>query len=577
MADEPEDKKKPGPKPDPSVKENLKSARENAESNKKTLKLAELRANIEKKASIEQANIKKLIESGNVKQAQQAQSQLDAFVAAAATPNNENQLAARLQDLNTLGEQIAQSVETTNTGIETAINNDEQLQSLKALNERMSEQNQLQADTLETQEKIENLNGFFGRTSTAETRELQRSFTEAQAMLTAAVESGDATAEAIALETLNELGKQAGNIEKERENAKIQDEQNSTLSRIASSSESMAGKFDDFASNVGGGAGFVGLLLGIGLATGVIDPEAFAEKVKEVFTNIKNTIRGIIGIFTGEEGSLDLIKENVGTFFGLLGGLALVLGGPILRGLAMLMKVAKVVRAFILMQWVPGMIAMLSGMMASFMAMLMNPVGLIVLGIAAAFAAFGLILVKIRDAMGFSSIGDVIILTIAVVKDAMNEFINVFIKIGKKVASLAGGIAGVLGFEVPAFISNLADKELLPTDNAVKKKAELKEKARQEQIEQNEAEIEQEIPPLQGAEGIDLSQVSGISAEDMAATQGQNFDLNQAQLGGQPILNQVSRGGNTQVDNSSQVTTILESPRTATSNVLGSNSRLSYR
>ena len=108
----------------------------------------------------------------------------------------------------------------------------------------------------------------------------------------------------------------------------------------------------------------------------------------------------------------------------MLGGLILVLGGPLLKGLSALVKVAQAVRSFVTLTWVPGMITMLSGMMSSFMAMLMNPVGLIVIGIAAAFALVGVALAKIRDAMGFTSIFDVIMLGLAHLKDAFGHLVN---------------------------------------------------------------------------------------------------------------------------------------------------------
>lgn len=554
MPEDPKDMKPLEPKKDDT---SVKTAQENLKATEKSVSLQELSTKFGAKQAELTNKIAALQEAGEDKRASDLLSSLgDIGAIFERGPKSEAVMLKRLEDLDKIASNIESVENTLENQIADAIGSDEELQSLKALNDRMAQQNKIDSDILSAQEKIEQLQGFFGRTATEESKALEASFETAIANLKEAQADGNAVAQALAEEQIQAILEGAESEEKRRENQKAQEEANSTLSRIASSSENMAGKFDDFASNVGGGAGFVGLLLGIGLATGVIDPEKFAETLQDVFEKIRAVIVGIIGIFKGTAGSVELITNNFGVFAAMLGTLALFLGGPLLRGLSALMQVAKVVRGFIMLQWVPGMIAMLSGMMSSFMAMLMNPVGLIVIGIAAAFAAVGVMLTKIRDALGFTSIMDVIMLGLAHVQDALAHFGNFFITIAQKIAGLASGVLEMFGFEVPDFITDLANAEMLSTDNASKRKEELLQKAEEAKAEQLEQEVQTLDPTT-----MDITQIPGISATDIETAQAQNFDLSQAQLGGQPISTVVQTNSNP-VRNNSTVTNIVSSSTT---------------
>ena len=554
MPEDPKDMKPLEPKKDDT---SVKTAQENLKATEKSVSLQELSTKFGAKQAELTNKIAALQEAGEDKRASDLLSSLgDIGAIFERGPKSEAVMLKRLEDLDKIASNIESVENTLENQIADAIGSDEELQSLKALNDRMAQQNKIDSDILSAQEKIEQLQGFFGRTVTEESKALEASFETAIANLKEAQADGNAVAQALAEEQIQAILEGAESEEKRRENQKAQEEANSTLSRIASSSENMAGKFDDFASNVGGGAGFVGLLLGIGLATGVIDPEKFAETLQDVFEKIRAVIVGIIGIFKGTAGSVELITNNFGVFAAMLGTLALFLGGPLLRGLSALMQVAKVVRGFIMLQWVPGMIAMLSGMMSSFMAMLMNPVGLIVIGIAAAFAAVGVMLTKIRDALGFTSIMDVIMLGLAHVQDALAHFGNFFITIAQKIAGLASGVLEMFGFEVPDFITDLANAEMLSTDNASKRKEELLQKAEEAKAEQLEQEVQTLDPTT-----MDITQIPGISATDIETAQAQNFDLSQAQLGGQPISTVVQTNSNP-VRNNSTVTNIVSSSTT---------------
>ena len=554
MPEDPKDMKPLEPKKDDI---SVKTAQENLKATEKSVSLQELSTKFGAKQAELTNKIAALQEAGEDKRASDLLSSLgDIGAIFERGPKSEAVMLKRLEDLDKIASNIESVENTLENQIADAIGSDEELQSLKALNDRMAQQNKIDSDILSAQEKIEQLQGFFGRTATEESKALEASFETAIANLKEAQADGNAVAQALAEEQIQAILEGAESEEKRRENQKAQEEANSTLSRIASSSENMAGKFDDFASNVGGGAGFVGLLLGIGLATGVIDPEKFAETLQDVFEKIRAVIVGIIGIFKGTAGSVELITNNFGVFAAMLGTLALFLGGPLLRGLSALMQVAKVVRGFIMLQWVPGMIAMLSGMMSSFMAMLMNPVGLIVIGIAAAFAAVGVMLTKIRDALGFTSIMDVIMLGLAHVQDALAHFGNFFITIAQKIAGLASGVLEMFGFEVPDFITDLANAEMLSTDNASKRKEELLQKAEEAKAEQLEQEVQTLDPTT-----MDITQIPGISATDIETAQAQNFDLSQAQLGGQPISTVVQTNSNP-VRNNSTVTNIVSSSTT---------------
>ena len=450
-------------------------------------------------------------------------------------PMNINTLNKRMEELDAINqnlERAAERAEDQKRILESQIARDDTVNSLSQLNESLKAQTDSMETVTDAQKGIEKLQGFFGRTQTENSKILKEAFEEGQKNLQEAIESGNVEGQQLALAQLQAVKEGAESEEKRREAEKAQEEANDSLEKIAKGTENMANSFENFAGNIAGGAGFLAGIAGLALL--FFDPEKFISIMTKTIQSITKILQDIVSVFRGEEGSVDnlleTIKNNFGVFAGLLGGLILVLGGPLLKGLSALVKVAQAVRSFVTLTWVPGMITMLSGMMSSFMAMLMNPVGLIVIGIAAAFALVGVALTKIRDAMGFTSIFDVIMLGLAHLKDAFGHLVN---SIGGMVNFILGIVekfGSFLGFEI-----ELPEIPEMSTDNAARKRVELEEKAAQAELDKKNQEIKEQVEPQ-------IVPPLPTTGDELQAANMENFDLSQLQnLGSKSSTNVVQQ------------------------------------
>ena len=450
-------------------------------------------------------------------------------------PMNINTLNKRMEELDAINqnlERAAERAEDQKRILESQIARDDTVNSLSQLNESLKAQTDSMETVTDAQKGIEKLQGFFGRTQTENSKILKEAFEEGQKNLQEAIESGNVEGQQLALAQLQAVKEGAESEEKRREAEKAQEEANDSLEKIAKGTENMANSFENFAGNIAGGAGFLAGIAGLALL--FFDPEKFISIMTKTIQSITKILQDIVSVFRGEEGSVDnlleTIKNNFGVFAGLLGGLILVLGGPLLKGLSALVKVAQAVRSFITLTWVPGMITMLSGMMSSFMAMLMNPVGLIVIGIVAAFALVGVALAKIRDAMGFTSIFDVIMLGLAHLKDAFGHLVN---SIGGMVNFILGIVekfGSFLGFEI-----EIPEIPEMSTDNAARKRVELEEKAAQAELDKKNQEIKEQVEPQ-------IIPPLPTTGDELQAANMENFDLSQLQnLGSKSSTNVVQQ------------------------------------
>lgn len=450
-------------------------------------------------------------------------------------PMNINTLNKRMEELDAINqnlERAAERAEDQKRILESQIARDDTVNSLSQLNESLKAQTDSMETVTDAQKGIEKLQGFFGRTQTENSKILKEAFEEGQKNLQEAIESGNVEGQQLALAQLQAVKEGAESEEKRREAEKAQEEANDSLDKIAKGTENMANSFENFAGNIAGGAGFLAGIAGLALL--FFDPEKFISIMTKTIQSITKILQDIVSVFRGEEGSVDnlleTIKNNFGVFAGLLGSLILVLGGPLLKGLSALVKVAQAVRSFVTLTWVPGMITMLSGMMSSFMAMLMNPVGLIVIGIAAAFALVGVALAKIRDAMGFTSIFDVIMLGLAHLKDAFGHLVN---SIGGMVNFILGIVekfGSFLGFEI-----ELPEIPEMSTDNAARKRVELEEKAAQAELDKKNQEIKEQVEPQ-------IVPPLPTTGDELQAANMENFDLSQLQnLGSKSSTNVVQQ------------------------------------
>lgn len=161
------------------------------------------------------------------------------------------------------------------------------------------------------------------------------------------------------------------------------------------------------------------------------------------------------------------------------------LGGKFMKLLKGMRAAAIAFRAFMMLTFFPAMGAALMGMATSLLAILVPfaiPIA-IGLAIAAVVGLIALAMIKMRDALGFASVFDLITLTLAHAKDGFAHLNNFLADIVDWVADIIekGGKFIGFDFELPRI-------ERLATDNMAKTMVELKEKGR----EQKEKEAEEE-------------------------------------------------------------------------------------
>lgn len=491
--------------------------------------------------------IEDLNSRGEGKRAEQIQVAMDSVLETLKSSNNGKALENRLKEMNNLNEQANNILEANKNIIE----GDETVNRLSQLSESI----QGQTDVIETQTKNDNeskksLNKLLMTTKAGDPfiQQLQEDFNTSQANLQAAIESGNQQDIDLALAQVKATQDTIQSEEDKRESIAKQEEANSLLANMADGIENFGGK----------AAKTAGFLAGIaGLATLFFSPETFAKIVKKAIDVVKNIVSVVDDFINGDfESAGETIKENFGTFATILGvGIIGVLpkllrafrvlqtafttfrvfmasefvanmmanlksmmssvGGAFMKVFRGLTKMFTVFRVFMMTSFIPSMIAGFSGMMAAMVPILaaMAPILLPILAIGALFGVIAFALTKVRDAMGFTSVFDVIMYGLSFIQDGFAHLGNVFIRIAKKIAGLGARLLEFLGVDVPDWVYKARDMELMRTDNAARKKAELQAKAEEERITKAEEARKQQELNAQGAgtEMMDLSTENALA------------------------------------------------------------------
>ena len=377
---------------------------------------------------------------------------------------------------------------------------EEQTKSLKELVDTLKEQSGNVKSNVEAsvdvEKSLKSLEGFMGYKSNEETLILREQFDKLKATMDEQVKLQEAGLPFnqnlldSAQDQLEVLKEGIQSEEDKREAIAKQEEANNLLLKMSNAFDKGLGKVKETG----------GFLAGIaGLAALVLDPQAFANGLIKVIGFVQDMVDVVEKVFAGDfEGAATLIKDNGGIIAAVLGGVLLWNMGKILKGISLFIKGFKIFRLFMMATFIPAIGAALTGIMSAMAPIIaaMLPILLPVLAIAALFGIIGFALVKIRDALGFTSVLDVIMLGVAYLQDAFAfvgniviDIVNFIMGIVNKVASW---IPGLDDFEVPKI-------ERMKTDNAERKKAELEEKAAQAEL---QAALDAEDPPKTGMEGI---------------------------------------------------------------------------
>ena len=355
------------------------------------------------------------------------------------------------------------------------------------------------ADAVALEKQLDKLGGVLGSNSTEQSNALISEFKSIKGQL------DNPDLNPLEREVLNaeldQIAKGADAEEERREKQKEVEDSQSVLLRIANGTNKMAAGFDSFRDGLLKGGGIIAALGAIALI--FFDPETLMKGVTIALEKINEIVAAVGKIIDGDwKGGLNDLLGFAGDNKLIIAGVALLFGGSILRGLGSMFTTAKSLSGFIgkvskviktvslalraaALASATAMGSMLTGMIA-FLAPFAIPIA-IAAGIALIVAGIGYALTKLRDALGFTSVFDVIMLGVAYLKDGFAHVGNVVIDIYNKIMDIIGGFASWLGFDLP----DLKMKRL-STDNAERKKTELEEKARAEAAEKAKAkEIEE--------------------------------------------------------------------------------------
>lgn len=207
-----------------------------------------------------------------------------------------------------------------------------------------------------------------------------------------------------------------------------------------------------------------------------------------IFGKILNAIKIVRAAFIALQVGILVTSANISTMLAPGGALSLV--G---RAITFLRAGFMALTAFTMTTLIPTL-----GSIVTTMAIAIAPFLPIVIGIGLAIAGIVFLLNKAKEALGFESIGDLMIFGVESMKDGFSRMGNLFIKIAKKIAGMGSKLLSMLGIGVPDFVDDLANMELLETDRAQKFRE--KTLARQEEEKLKKAQTtgtaESEIPEM---------------------------------------------------------------------------------
>lgn len=417
------------------------------------------------------------------------------------------------------------------------------------------------SDSIKELEKV----SLFGNKENTES--IKRSYEIAQEKILAAQASGNQKLLAAAKKELDLVEKGVQSEEKRREAAAAQEEQNSTLLRIAKSSENMGEKLGKAGSTALKAGGFLAGIAGLFIL--FTDPETLEKIITKVVKTANDIIQGIVKVFQGDfSGALEKFKGHGLALTGIFLSIGLLFGGKVIAAFSVLLKVTRglmvamrVFRVFMMGPFIGGMTAAFTGMMAAITPILaaLAPILLPILAIAAVFGLIYLGLEKMRESLGFTSIFDVLQLGLAHLKDAFGHIVNTVGGIVNFIMGIVEKFGRFLGFDI-----DIPEIPQMDVDNAAKKKIELKAKAEQAELEKQRKE--QEERNLVSPRNTEIPEVStGMNMEQL---QSESSAIKLDTQRDKPINNVNSVSANTN-NNQSNIQNITYSPMSPAAYALG--------
>lgn len=378
----------------------------------------------------------------------------------------------------------------------------------------------------------------------------------------------------IGQEELNKIMKEVSeginDREKQREAERAAELQNMALTQIGQSINKVGSSLGDFA---GKAVKTGGLLAGLaGLVLGVIDPELLMKIITDLTTGFLDLVQGFMAFFQGDfETFQTKIKDNLGLFIGIMGGILFYFAGPLLTtlgglftGMAKLVRAMKVFRGFMIFKFGAGMMSAFTTMMGILGPILLTlgPILLIGVTIAAAF-----MLLKEHLGEG-ASIMDTMKYGALMLIDALSAILNGLTFIPRKIFEFLGGgrlARWIFGDEVGDMVDNFLG-EGFKTNRSAEFKENLQARENKKKRDANlvrEAELEGVFDDELAAAGV-----GSTTGDDIEALQNRQFDLKMAQTS---RVGTTNIGGSSAISNQSStnnITTIQYSQPTPSSQMI---------
>lgn len=376
--------------------------------------------------------------------------------------------------------------------------------------------------------KLREMNAFSNLEANEASNEMSQKFNELSSVLENPEASDDE--KRMAQLQLDELKKAADDEEERREKQAEADKMASLWGRMEEGINRSADNLEGMRNNLLKGGGIVAVLGSLALL--FIDPETLFEGIKRGLEILRNIIQGIKDFIAGDmETRFQMIRDNLGPIAGALTVLGIVFLPSILRGFTTIGNIASgigkflgvmrkgflVLRGLIFGAATANAVAG-GGVLAMFSAALvpLAPVIAIGLAIAAAIGVFAYLMTKLRDAMGLSSVMDLIFIAWGYVKDAFAHIGNIYIRIANVVMGWIEKVAKWFGFEI-----EMPQMEEMKTNNAEVAKTEArarKAKKDEEKRLEEEKKAREEAELKAAEEGADLKvdiEVEGPSDDEL--------------------------------------------------------------
>lgn len=396
------------------------------------------------------------------------------------------------------------------------------------------------ADQVALEKQLDKLGGVLGSNSTEQSNALIAEFKSIKVQL----DNPDLNPleREVLMAELDQISKGADAEEERREKQKEVEDSQSVLLRMANGIDKTASGFDSLRDGLLKGGGIIAALGAIALI--FFDPETLMKGVTIALEKINEIVGAIGKIIDGDwQGGFNDLLGFAGDNKLIIAGVAALFGGSILRGLGSMFTTAKSLSAFIgkvgkviktvslalraaALASATAMGSMLSGMVA-FLAPFAIPIA-IAAAIALVVAGIGFALVKLRDALGFSSVFDLILVAVAGMKDAFAHLNNLL----AKVVNFIGGIVEKFGRFFGADDFDMPEMEFMDTDNMQKKVIEMRAKAEKEENDKKikKRQIEEAGMPEQKKTGPNsvqyMKDIDGNLIPVPGSVEPTNFDVN---------------------------------------------------